>query len=141
MPRTPVVSPVAELMGIRPQKFTPEGEEPSYTVTVKPLHCHRNEHGTISGGYLALILDDTMGALICALTPSGVAVTSTITINFWKAVKQGTQLPGTELTVVAKVARLGSRLSTIDGVVLSGQKIVARATGEWYQKKDTSSSA
>lgn len=99
-------------------------------MAVKPGQVHRNEHGTVSGGYLSLIMDDTMGALLCALVPSGVAVTSTITFQFLEAVK-----PETMLLVTASVTKSGSRLGFVDCEIRSGGRVMARGSGVWLQKK------
>lgn len=126
MPELPDPAPIARTLGITQGDIT----DTTYTTYVVPTAAFNNELGTTSGGFLSTVLDDTMGALVCATVLSHFAMTIEISIKFHKFVK-----PGDKLTIVAKIISSDETSTLVEGTIFRGTTIVASASGKWKQRR------
>ena len=108
-----------ELVSIDPEAGT---IEVTFTATAQFL----NPAGVIQGGFLAAMLDDTLGpALVATLGPGQFAPTTDLHVQFLRPARPG------RLTGRGRVVRRGSNVAFLAGELLdeSGQTVaVATAT-------------
>jgi uncharacterized protein (TIGR00369 family) len=83
-----------------------------------------NRHGTVSGGFLAAMLDSACAvALLAVLRPEAVPVTTGLSVSFVKPAPVGS------LRATARVTEVSHRAATCDGTLSSSDgTIVASAT-------------
>jgi uncharacterized protein (TIGR00369 family) len=116
--------PAAELLGWQLVSVDPEAGtiEVAFTATGQFV----NPAGVIQGGFLAAMLDDTLGpALVATLGPGQFAPTADLHVQFLQPVRPG------RLTGRGRVIRRGSNVAFLAGELLdeSGQTVaVATAT-------------
>jgi uncharacterized protein (TIGR00369 family) len=116
--------PAAVLLGWELVSIDPEAGtiEVAFTATEQFL----NPVGVIQGGFLAAMLDDTLGpALVATLGPGQFAPTADLHVQFLRPVRPG------RLTGRGRVVRRGSNVAFLAGELLdeSGQTVaVATAT-------------
>jgi uncharacterized protein (TIGR00369 family) len=114
--------PAAELLGWEPVSVDPEAGtiEVAFTATEQFL----NLVGVIQGGFLAAMLDATLGpALVATLGPGQFAPTTDLHIQFLRPAHPG------RLTGRGRVVRRGKDVAFLAGELLDeGGQIVAVAT-------------
>lgn len=82
-----------------------------------------NPAGNIQGGFLAAMLDDTMGpALACQLAEGEFAPTLNLNVQFFSPAKPG------RLRGVGRVEKRGAGICYLSGELLQGDRVVAKAT-------------
>jgi uncharacterized protein (TIGR00369 family) len=82
-----------------------------------------NPAGTVQGGFLAAMLDDTMGpALIATLDAGEYAPTVNLNVQFHRPAKAGS------LRSVGRVVMRGKEICQLSGELFQNDKIVATAT-------------
>ncbi len=114
--------PAAELLGWKLIEIDPdEGTiEVAFTATDKFL----NPAGTVQGGFLAAMLDDTLGpALVATLGDGEWAPTASLNVQFMKPAKPG------ELRGSARIVRRGRDVAYLAGELRDPEdELVATAT-------------
>ena len=101
---------------------SPEGEA---TAAIEAGEDHLNGHGTVHGGVLASLADSAMGAaLVGASNGERHPVTVSLTVTYLEPAPQG------RITAVARVRRLGGRLTIAEADIMSAEgTVVATALG------------
>jgi uncharacterized protein (TIGR00369 family) len=114
--------PAAEVLGWKLVSIDPEAGtiEIAFTATEQLL----NPVGVIQGGFLAAMLDDTMGpALVATLGPGLFAPTADLHVQFLRPARPG------RLTGRGRVVRRGKDVAFLAGELVDGSgQIVAAAT-------------
>lgn len=100
-------------------------EDGEATASIVAGEDHLNGHGTVHGGVLASLADTAMGAaLVGATHGERHPVTVSLTVTYLEPAPQG------ELTAVARVRRLGGRLTIAEADIGTPDgTIVATALG------------
>lgn len=114
--------PCAELLGWRMIDAKPEEGWVRIGFDAKPQFC--NPAGFIQGGFLAAMLDDTMGpALLIATNGAAYSVSIDLNVQFLGAAKPG------PLFCEAKVVQAGKTIAFIEGALFDEDgRAIARAT-------------
>lgn len=113
--------PSAKTLGI--EFVTIEPERGAIEVSFEARPEFLNPIGNVQGGFLAAMLDDTMGpALVATLGDGEFAPTVNLNIQFHRAARVG------KLTGVGKVVHRGREVCQLSGELLQDGKIVATAT-------------
>lgn len=114
--------PCAETLGWRMIDAKPEEGWVRIGFDAKPEFC--NPAGFIQGGFLAAMLDDTMGpALLIHTNGAAYSVSIDLNVQFLGAAKPG------PLFAEAKVVQVGKTIAFIEGALFDeGGRTVARAT-------------
>lgn len=101
-------------------------DHPTEVLRVTPGPEHRNAGGTVHGGFLATLLDTSMGTAVReGLEEGQTTVTAAMTITFLAAAKAGE-----ELTTSTEVLKRGSSLVMVSAVATNPDgKDVAHAVG------------
>jgi uncharacterized protein (TIGR00369 family) len=118
--------PAAETLGWAIEDIDPAAGTVRVSFDAKP--AFRNPMGNIQGGFLAAMLDDTMGpALVATLGPGEFAPTLELKINFLRPARPG-RLVGTGRVVHrgGTVAFLAGDLSDAEGNLLATASATAR---------------
>jgi uncharacterized protein (TIGR00369 family) len=114
--------PAAELLGFKPVKIDPDAGtiEVAFTATEQFL----NPAGTVQGGFLAAMLDDTLGpALVATLGEGEWAPTTDLHVQFLRPASPG------ELRGHGRIVRRGRDVAFMAGELRNGDgEIVATAT-------------
>jgi uncharacterized protein (TIGR00369 family) len=123
--------PVAELLGWELVNVNPEAGtiEAAFTATDQFL----NPVGTVQGGLLAAMLDDTLGpALVATLGPGEFAPTTDLHVQFLRPAKPG------RLTGRGRVVRRGKDIGFLAGeLVDESGAVVAVATATAQIRRQT----
>ena len=118
--------PGTALLGWRVRDINPDAGTITVEFDARPDFC--NPTGAIQGGYLAAMLDDTMGpCLYATLEPGHFAPTVELKVNYIRPARPG-QLVG-EGRVVHKgrfLAFLAGELKTADGQLVATATATAR---------------
>jgi|HubBroStandDraft_1064217.scaffolds.fasta_scaffold09891_6 uncharacterized protein (TIGR00369 family) len=118
--------PAAVLLGWQLSWIAPERGEIEVFFEAGPQFC--NPMGHIQGGFLAAMLDDTLGpALVCTLEPGEFAPTLELKISFLRPAKPG-RLVGRGRVVHrgGTIAFLAGDLFDADGLQLASATATAR---------------
>jgi uncharacterized protein (TIGR00369 family) len=114
--------PAAELLGFRLIEIDPEAGtiETAFTATEQFL----NPAGTVQGGFLAAMLDDTLGpALVATLADGEWAPTTDLHVQFLRPATPG------ELRGHGRIVRRGKDVAFMAGELRNGEdELVATAT-------------
>jgi len=114
--------PAAALLGWKAERIDPEhGEaEVSFTAT----EAFTNPMGTVQGGFLAAMLDDTLGpALVCTLGPAEFPLTLELKVNYLRPARPG-QLRG-----IGRIVHRGGTVAFLAGELLGDSgEVLATAT-------------
>jgi uncharacterized protein (TIGR00369 family) len=114
--------PAAELLGFKPVEIDPDAGtiEVAFTATEQFL----NPAGTVQGGFLAAMLDDTLGpALVATLGEGEWAPTTDLHVQFLRPASPG------ELRGHGRLVRRGRDVAFMAGELRNGDgEIVATAT-------------
>ena len=114
--------PAAKLLGWSLLELDPEAGTIALAFEGKPDFC--NPAGHIQGGFLAAMLDDTLGPALLAMT-DGTLFGSTIDlhVHYLRVVKPG------RITTTGRVVKLGSRVAFMEGELFDAAgALCARAT-------------
>ena len=114
--------PAAELLGW--ELIAEDPEAGTIEIAFHPDDRMLNPHGTVQGGFVAAMLDDTMGPALVSMT-DGAAIPSSIDLNvsFISAVRPGRVIGrGRVISKGRSVAFLEAELFDTEG------KLLARAT-------------
>ena len=99
---------------------TVDTEVGKVTVEFEATDAFTNPVGNIQGGFLAAMLDDTMGpALVCTLNEGEFAPTLEIKVNFVRPAQIGS------LTGYGKVVSKGASICVLEGRLEQNGKLVA----------------
>ena len=118
--------PAAETLGWAIEEIDPVAGTIRVSFDARP--AFRNPMGNIQGGFLAAMLDDTMGpALVATLEPGEFAPTLELKVNFLRPARPG-RLIGTGRVVHrgGTVAFLAGDLSDVGGNLLATATATAR---------------
>jgi len=118
--------PAAETLGWTMEDIDPATGTVRVAFDAKPAFC--NPMGNVQGGFLAAMLDDTMGpALVATLAPGEFAPTLELKVNFLRPARPG-RLVGTGRVVHrgGTVAFLAGDLSDAEGNLLATASATAR---------------
>jgi len=118
--------PAAQTLGWAIEEIDPAAGTIRVSFDAKP--AFRNPMGNIQGGFLAAMLDDTMGpALVATLEPGAFAPTLELKVNFLRPARPG-RLIGTGRVVHrgGTVAFLAGDLSDTGGNLLATATATAR---------------
>ena len=100
-----------------------DGERGTVEVTFQAKPEFLNPAGNVQGGFLAAMLDDTMGpALVATLDAGEFAPTLNLNVQFHRPAKVGS------LKGVGRVTLRGREVCQLSGELLQNDKIVASAT-------------
>ena len=89
-----------------------------------------NPTGNIQGGFLAAMLDDTMGpALVATLKASEFAPTIDLNIQFFKPAKVG------KIQAFGKIEKKGKTICYLSGELRQNDKVIAKATASAIIRK------
>lgn len=112
------------MLGMRPQDFTKGASR--WAWTAQPAHT-LNPFGTVSGGYLAVFIDEMFGTAIASLLDEGeLAVTAEVKISFLRALTPG------RLAGDARVVRRTRSLAFLEATVASdGGEPAVTASSTW----------
>jgi uncharacterized protein (TIGR00369 family) len=103
------------------------GEDPAagtIEIAFHPGKAFLNPHGTVQGGFVAAMLDDTMGPALVSMT-DGASIPSSIdmTVSFIRPVHPG------RVIGKGRVVRLGRSLAFLEGELFDeAGELLARAT-------------
>jgi uncharacterized protein (TIGR00369 family) len=113
--------PCAKTLGI---EFTAiDGERGTIEVKFEAAPEFLNPAGNVQGGFLAAMLDDTMGpALIATLESGAFAPTVNLNVQFHRPAKVG------PLKGIGRVVLRGKEICQLSGELFQDDKIVATAT-------------
>jgi uncharacterized protein (TIGR00369 family) len=113
--------PCAKTLGI---EFTAiDGEHGTIEVKFEATPEFLNPAGSVQGGFLAAMLDDTMGpALIATLESGAFAPTVNLNVQFHRPAKVG------PLKGIGRVVLRGKEICQLSGELFQDDKIVATAT-------------
>jgi uncharacterized protein (TIGR00369 family) len=114
--------PAGELLGWKLVEVDPDAG--TIEVTFAATEQFLNPAGTIQGGFLAAMLDDTLGpALVATLSDGEWAPTTDLHVQFLKAAKPG------ELRGSAQIVRRGRDMASLAGELRDSKgDLVATAT-------------
>jgi uncharacterized protein (TIGR00369 family) len=115
--------PSAALLGWRLKDLNVA--EKTITVGYEAKPEFLNPVGNVQGGILAAMLDETLGAVVLAVT-NGEFTTATVDlhVSYIRPVKPG------PISVVAQITNMGKQLAFMEGKLFSGDgKLSARAIG------------
>src|SRR5690242_3001154 len=114
--------PAAETLGWAIEEIDPAAGTIRVSFDAKP--AFRNPMGNIQGGFLAAMLDDTMGpALVATLEPDEFAPTLELKVNFLRPAKVG------RLVGSARVVHRGGTIAFLEGTLRDASgELVATAT-------------
>jgi uncharacterized protein (TIGR00369 family) len=113
--------PCAQTLGIAFAAI--DGERGTVEVTFEARPEFLNPIGNVQGGFLAAMLDDTMGpALIATLEAGQFAPTLNLNVQFHRPAKAGS------LKGIGRVVSRGKEICQLSGELLQNDKIVASAT-------------
>ncbi len=116
--------PLADLLGIRPERFD-EGTA-IFGLTVR--EDHKNPYGAVHGGVVYSLVDTAMGAALHTRLAAGEqCATIEIKINYLAPVAEGALRA--EAHVVERTKRIGVLEARVRG---AGDLLVALATGTFY---------
>ena len=115
--------PMADMVGWKCLGF--ENDELTLEFTPKPFFC--NPMGMIHGGFVASMLDESMGSAILATTRGqSIGATISATIDFIRPAMLGT------LTTTSRVANLGKSIAFLEGELWSsGGKLLAKSSASF----------
>ena len=100
-----------------------DGERGAVEVTFEAKPEFLNPAGNVQGGFLAAMLDDTMGpALIATLDAGEFAPTLNLNVQFHRPAKAG------PLRGIGRVVLRGKEVCQLSGELMQNDKIVATAT-------------
>ena len=114
--------PAAETLGWELIAENPEAG--TIEIAFHPGQAFLNSHGTVQGGFVAAMLDDTMGPALVSMT-DGASIPSSIDMNvsFIRPVKPG------RVIGKGRVVRLGRTLVFLEGELFDeAGELLARAT-------------
>ena len=93
------------------------------TVEFKATDAFTNPIGDVQGGFLAAMLDDTMGpALVCTLGPNEFAPTLELKVNFIRPAKVGL------ITGYGLVVSKGSSICVLEGELRQDDALIAKSS-------------
>ena len=118
--------PAAQTLGWRLEDVDPDAG--TVRIRFDARHEFTNPIGAIQGGFLAAMLDDTMGpALVATLEPDQFAPTLELKVNFLRAARPG-PIVGTARVVHrgGTIAFLSGELADAEGRVLATATATAR---------------
>ena len=116
--------PLAELLGIRPERF--EDGAATFGLTIRDDHL--NPYGVVHGGVVSSLVDTAMGAAVHTRLVQGErCATIEIKINYLAPVTAG------ELRAEARLIERTKRIAVLEARVRGeGDQLVAVATGTFY---------
>lgn len=79
------------------------------TISYKIRHEMTNPLGTIQGGVMAALIDDTMGLAFYTLFEKNMFTTTNLNINYLYGAKEGE-----EVIVKAEVVRIGKKIANVE---------------------------
>ncbi len=113
--------PCAETLGI--EFIAIDGERGTVEVKFEAKPGFLNPAGNVQGGFLAAMLDDTMGPALTATLDAGqFAPTLNLNVQFHRPAKAG------PLKGIGRVVLRGKEICQLSAELLQGDKIVATAT-------------
>jgi uncharacterized protein (TIGR00369 family) len=113
--------PCARTLGLEFAEI--DGEHGMVEVKFEARHEFLNPAGTVQGGFLAAMLDDTMGtALQATLDLEQFAPTVNLNVQFHQPAKVGA------LKGIGRVTLRGKEICQLGGELIQDEKIVATAT-------------
>ncbi len=121
--------PLAELLGIRPERF----DEGAATFGLTVRDDHLNPYGVVHGGVVYSLVDTAMGAALHTRLAQGErCATIEIKINYLAPVAEG------ELRAEAHLVERTKRIGVLEARVrvAGGEQLVAVATGTFYIQSD-----
>ena len=119
---------VAKTLGIKFLKISPEQGEIEIEFNAKEEFT--NPVGNIQGGFLAAMLDDTMGpALAATLRKGEFAPTTNLNIQFLYPARVG------KIYGFGKVEKKGKKVSFLSGKLVQGVNVIATSTASALMSK------
>ncbi len=113
--------PAAVLLGWELEAVDPDAGTIELSFTAKEEFL--NPAGQVQGGFLAAMLDDTLGpALVATLSDGEWAPTISLNVQFVRAAKPG------KLRSRGRVVRRGRDIAFLAGELLDGDDVIATAT-------------
>jgi uncharacterized protein (TIGR00369 family) len=113
--------PCADTLGIEFRNVRPEEGEIEVRFLAKPEFL--NPAGNVQGGFLAAMLDDTMGPALAATLGRGeFAPTANLNVSFFRPAKVG------ELYGKGRVVRRGKDVCFLAGELYQNEELIAAAT-------------
>ena len=113
--------PCAKTLGLKILEV--DGERGTIVVQFEAKPEFLNLAGHVQGGFLAAMLDDTMGpALVATLGVGEFSPTLNLNVQFHRPARQGL------LTGTGRVVTRGKEICQLSGELLQGDKVVATAT-------------
>ena len=113
--------PCAKTLGAEFTKI--DGERGTVEIKFEAKPEFLNPAGNVQGGFLAAILDDTMGpALLATLDAGEFAAMVNLNVQFHRPAKVG------PLKAVGRVVLRGRKICQLSGELMQNDKIVATAT-------------
>lgn len=101
-----------------------EIEEGFTVISYKIRKEMTNPLGTIQGGVMAALIDDTMGLAFYSLFQQNMFTTTNLNVNYLFGAKEGE-----EVRVEAKVVRIGKKIANVESKVYNNNKeIICTAT-------------
>lgn len=125
--------PHTALMGIRVESVV--GEELTLKLPYQDALVGDAETGTLHGGVLTVLLDQTLGMSTVCSDRVGPAVTPTLDLRIDHL---GVATPGKDIFATAKVYRTTRKILFVEGFAYceSRHKPIARAIGSWVRVAD-----
>ena len=113
--------PAAVLLGWKLEAVDPDAGTIELSFTAREEFL--NPAGQVQGGFLAAMLDDTLGpALVATLADGEWAPTISLNVQFVRPAKPG------RLRALGRVVRRGRDIAFLAGELLDGEEVVATAT-------------
>jgi uncharacterized protein (TIGR00369 family) len=113
--------PCADTLGVAFTNVRPEDGTIEVRFVAKPEFL--NPAGNVQGGFIAAMLDDTMGPALAATLKQGeFAPTANLNVSFCKPAKAG------ELRGKGRVVRRGKDVCFLAGELYQGDELIAAAT-------------
>ncbi|KIZ45044.1 MULTISPECIES: PaaI family thioesterase [Rhodopseudomonas] len=113
--------PCAKTLGIEFLRI--DSERGGIEVKFEAISAFLNLAGHVQGGFLAAMLDDTMGpALVATLEPDEFAPTVSLNVQFHRPAKVGS------LKGIGRVVLRGKEVCQLSGELMQNDRLVATAT-------------
>jgi len=120
--------PHARLLGLRLEQV--DGEEVTMRLPYRAELVGNPETGTLHGGVLTVLLDQTLGTASLCCDQVGTTITPTLDLRIDHL---GIAPAGKDILAVARVYKVTRRILFVEGFAYwdSREKPIARATGSW----------
>lgn len=121
-------SPLARALGLLALgDYDPTNQ--TYTITFNPKKTQTNFFGTVHGGIIAAICDDTSAMLAYFIGGINTAITNKLEMTY-----HGPARPGQPLTFVAILQRQTNEHLFISVEVYSNKRLIAIAQTQWQKR-------